>query len=348
MTPPFFVVGCPRSGTTLLANLLRSHPDLAIPPESHFLPLYYRAWGDPPSERAARRLARRILALHWVRRFELDLAPDDFADCRRYGALVERIYGELVRREGARRWGDKTPGYALHLPTIAEVFPDAQFVHIVRDGRDVACSLIQTRIGPRRVATAAPLWQRYVETAQRDGSALETEHYHEVRYEALLRDPEATLRGVCAFLGAPFDVHVLAPTAIDLDRFPDVFGPRRGRQLSATEIVRENSGHWRRTMTAEEIDRFESVAGDLLVRLGYELGGRGQQPPPGAMEQLAGAAADRLLWAGYQFKRPHKRLWLPGELLFNWARLRARWRAPRAAARDRAASRRSKPRTPRA
>ena len=326
--PPFFVVGCPRSGTTLLRNLLRSHPLLAIPPESHFLPTFYRVWGDPADERAARRLAGRILALHWVRRFGLGFRPDDFRHCRRYGELVGRLFGERARRDGATRWGDKTPSYALHMPILREIFPGAQFVHIVRDGRDVACSLLRTGIGPRRALTAGLLWKTYIETARRDGTALERAHYLEVRYESLLRDPETTLRAVCAFLGAPFDPRVLAPTAIDPTRFVDVFGPRRVRHVSLGEIVRDNAGKWRHEMTAKQVVEFEAVAGATLAELGYALAGRGDRRPPGRLAQLAWRAVDRVFWAGYQLRRPNKRLWIGGEVIFNWARLCARW-APR-------------------
>ncbi|HLF56974.1 MAG TPA: sulfotransferase, partial [Thermoanaerobaculia bacterium] len=132
----------------MLRNLLRSHPDLFLPSESHFIPPFCRAWGDPGDDREARRLGRRILRLHWVRWWGVELGAREFDGCRSFAEVVDRIYGELARREGARRWGDKTPGYALHIATLAEIFPAAQFVHIVRDGRDVALSLVRTGFGP--------------------------------------------------------------------------------------------------------------------------------------------------------------------------------------------------------
>jgi hypothetical protein len=330
VTPPFFLVGCPRSGTTLLRNLLNSHPQLAIPGETQFLPTFYRAWGNPRDARAAERLGRRILALWWIQRWAIDLAPRDFSACRTYAAMLEVLYGEIVRRDGATRWGDKTPAYALQVPVISEIFPEAQFVHIRRDGRDVAGSLVQTHIGPRESATAALFWRCYVETARRDGAQLGPGRYFEVRYESLLSDTATTLRGVCAFLGVPFDPRVLEQTSPDHGSFPDVYGPRRAGQRSATEIVRSNSGKWRGEMSAADLARFESVAGDLLVELGYELCGTESRPPPSAAALSAQGALERLLRAGYQLRRRHVAIWLPGELVLKWAGLRARWRARRA------------------
>jgi hypothetical protein len=327
VTSPFFLVGCPRSGTTLLRNLLNSHPQLAIPAESQFLPTFYRAWGNPRDARAAERLGRRILALWWVRRWAIDLGPRDFSACRTYAALVEILYGEILRRDGATRWGDKTPAYALQMPVISEIFPEAQFVHILRDGRDVAGSLVKTHIGPREAVTAGLFWRRYVETARRDGARLGPRRYFEVSYESLLSDTATTLRAVCAFLGVPFDPRVLEQTSPDVRGFPDVYGPRRAGQASASEIVQSNSGKWRREMSARELGRFESVAGALLVELGYELGSAERRPPPGAAALLARSAFERLLRAGYQLRRRHIAIWLPGELQLKWAGVRARWRA---------------------
>jgi hypothetical protein len=314
------VIGCPRSGTTLLRNLLRSHPAHAIPPESHFVPAFHRAWGDPPHDRAARRLAARILALHWVRRWELDLTPRDFDGCRTYGELVGRLYRAVAARDGAARWGDKTPAYAREIPALDRIFPDAQFVHIVRDGRDVALSLQRTGFLPRTAFTAARFWKAHVAAARRDGPPLGPSRYLEIGYEDLLRDTEATMRRVCAFLDERFDARVLAPSPLDWRRFPPTFGPRRPRHVSETELVRDNVGKWRRAMAPRDVAVFEAVAGDLLAELGYEIAG--PQRPVHRLARAAWTASDRMRWIGYQLVRENKRLWVPSELLLRWARLR--------------------------
>jgi hypothetical protein len=180
--------------------MLCAHPRIAIPSESNFLPAFYRAFGDPATETEARALATRILGLHWVKKWNLPVEPGDFAADRSFAAVIARLYGCYAAREGKTRWGDKTPSYVRHLPLLADLFPGARFVHVVRDGRDVALSFVRHYAGPRNVYTAAEHWLRSVEEGRRAGEALGPASYLEVRYEDLIAGPEAVLRGVCAFL----------------------------------------------------------------------------------------------------------------------------------------------------
>ena len=333
---PFFVVGCPRSGTSLLRNLLRSHSRLAMPPESHFVPAFYRAWGDPADDRAARRLGARILGLHWIRRWELDAGPELFDGCRRYRDVVDRLFGAYARREGRPRWGDKTPGYALQLPVVAAIFPEARFVQIVRDGRDAALSLLEVGFGPGNLYTAARYWQEHVLAARRDGERLGAGRYLEVRYEDVLRATEPTLRRVCEFLGEPFEERVLTLTPVDMDRFVEVFGPRRGRQASLTEVVPGNLDKWRGRMAPADLALFEAVAGPSLRAFGFDVGfgpGGPARRPPGAAARWAWRLASGAGGLAYQFRRRNKRVWVPTELRMRWAALRGTLRS-RSATRD--------------
>lgn len=322
--PPFFIVGCPRSGTTLVRNLLRSHPDLTIPAESHFMPSFFRAYGDPEDAREARRLAERILRTWWVQRWRLKLEPQDLEGCRSYRELVGRLYEAVADREDALRWGDKTPGYARHLSTLTAIFPGAQFVHVVRDGRDVALSLLRTGLGPRSVYTAARCWKDHVVAARRDGAPLGSQQFKEVRYEDLAARPELTMRELCDFLEVPFDQGVLRPTPIDWRTSPSTFGPRRAGHISDSELVRSNAGKWRQELPPREVEIFESVAGDVLEEYGYETTGcvRRVSGP----QKAAAHARDRLLWTGYQLRRENKRVWVPTELQLARARVRAWFR----------------------
>jgi len=193
---PIFIVGCPRSGTALLRNLLRSHPHLAFPTESHFIPAYYRGYGDPRSAREARRLAESILRLYWVRIWKLSLRPGDFADCRSFREVVCRLFETFARQQGKRRWGDKTPHYVAQIPVLLELFPAAKILQIIRDGRDVALSWLKTRMEPRNLYTAARMWRELVRAGREAGARLPRETYLEVRYERLLAEPEQTMREV--------------------------------------------------------------------------------------------------------------------------------------------------------
>jgi hypothetical protein len=264
-----FIVGCARSGTTLLRDLLRSHPRLAFPGESNFLPLFYRAFGDPHTDREARRLAARVLRLQWVRPWNVSLTPSSLAHCRSYAELVSALYEDVAHREGRPRWGDKTPNYALEIPTLLELFPHAKVIHIYRDGRDVALSWRAIPLGPHDVVNAALRWKRRVIAGRRDGSRFPGS-YHEVRYQGLLSRPEETMKNVCAFLGEDYTEDVLRPTRQE-DPTPPV--------ASHAEIVTANWAKWKFAMTQDERARFEWAAGDLLRSLGYETEGIGRRAP---------------------------------------------------------------------
>lgn len=290
---PIFIVGCPRSGTALLRNLLRAHPNLSFPGESHFIPRLYRGFGDPKNDADARRLATAILGVHWVQEWGLDVTPDDFADCRSYRAVVSRLFDTWARQEQKPRWGDKTPHYVTEIPTLLEIFPDAKILHIYRDGRDVALSWLRVRFEPRNVYQAARLWKRYVSVAREAGGALPPGTYLEVRYESVLTDTRATMERVCRFLGEPFSEAVLAPEPLNLDR---------GRKSKWTTIIASNAGGWKAAMAERDRVLFESVAGDLLRSLGYES--RGPVRRISLSEKAYWHAHQWWRYATYRVRRP--------------------------------------------
>lgn len=202
---PFFVVGCPRSGTTLVRLMLDKHPHLAVPPETHFV-----VQGSGPHEPVDAAL-ERILAHS---RFpDLNLAADRVRDevARQrpgnYPDLVRCLYGLFARDRGKQRWGDKTPHYVNHVPRLLELFPDAQFVHVIRDGREVAAS-VYAQGWADSVSAAAAFWHRTVA----DGRAwlwLGPGRYHELRLASLISSPEETLVELCRFLGEPYSPQML-------------------------------------------------------------------------------------------------------------------------------------------
>jgi len=152
---PIFIVGAPRSGTTMLQYRLRNHPHISLPTgESHFfIPLYrnLESFGDLRQVDNIRRVLQAMheqsrdfleTDLHGVK-FDVDrLARELHAEGRHtMPAIISGLFEKNARGEGKSRWGDKTPYYVMHLPKLLEWFPDAQIVHLIRDGRDVALSL---------------------------------------------------------------------------------------------------------------------------------------------------------------------------------------------------------------
>jgi Sulfotransferase family len=225
---PIFLVGCPRSGTTLLRDLFRSHEEVAFPPrETHYLPLLYEAYGDPSTATQARRLVRNI-ETNWRYRTWLGSGyAARIPDSQRYsfGGLVDWMMSDWARSNGAGRWGDKTPGYALQIPLLSRIFPGARFINIVRDPHDVVGSLMEQGFGSPYPGWCAVTWTRHVDAADAAAGSLPRGTVTTLRYEDLVRDPGGTLEWVCAEVGLPFSELMLtvsrptASTGEETDRF---------------------------------------------------------------------------------------------------------------------------------
>ena len=179
-----------------------------------------------------------------------------------------------MRHEGKQRWGDKTPQYVTEIPILAEIFPDCKIIHIYRDGRDVALSWLQRWHGPANVYGAAVLWKEWVRAGRRAGSTLSPGTYHEVAYEALLANPEQILRRLCDFLEEAFHPDMLRPSSIGLKTSKPLIGEWTPGNVSKVELVVSNTHKWRDRMPPADRALFESIAGDLLAELGYEVEGR--------------------------------------------------------------------------
>jgi hypothetical protein len=283
--PAPFIGGATRSGTTLLRLMLDAHPELAIPSETHFVPDMISRCVDGPVDADA--LA--ALATGHPRWGDFGLDAGEYA--ARVRALEPLTAAEAIRAfyrlyaEGQRksRWGDKTPGYIRKTQPIQRVLPEARFIHMIRDGRDVALSLMPLNFGPSTVTEAAELWVKRVSTGRKQEQG--ANHYTEVTYEELIADTEGTLRRVCEFLELSYDAAMLryheragerlAEKARDLPKEGGRTQPAEARISShalASEAPRtDRIGRWRREMSEADVAEYERVAGDLLAELGYEL-----------------------------------------------------------------------------
>ena len=275
--PAPFVVGVPRSGTTLLRLMLDAHPQLAIPAETHFFPELIERWAELADDDGAPVEVIRLITGHarwpelgipeprlprgWTRRGELDLPQSLRA--------VGEAYAEAA---GKPRWGDKTPGYVTAMEQIQGVLPEARFVHVIRDGRDVAVSLAGVDWGPDDTAAAAKLWSRRIRIARRQSARLAPGTYTEVRYEDLVSDPREVLERLCGFLDLPFSEEMLSYWEGGAKVLGSMAAKRRRQHASVTRPpTPERIGRWRRDLADDERRRFESIAGETLEELGYEV-----------------------------------------------------------------------------
>jgi hypothetical protein len=285
-TAPVVILGVSRSGTTLLKAMLDAHSQVAIPSESYFIPQLWQRHGARPDRDAFVDDLRRLERIRtWgvdpdeVRR-RLDAQPT-FADA------IQAIYRTYADAKGKPRFGEKTPLYMQHLGVLDRAFPDARYVHIVRDGRDAALSLLaMTRkprfnlTRPRGLGDFACAWRREVRNAQRFGRV---HPYLELRYEDLVAEPEARLRDVCTFLELEYE-----PGMLEYHRREDPALYADHPRLAQPPV--RDARSWRAEMNAEDSELFEALAGDLLAELGYER----SHPRPG---RRARAAAERAAYA---------------------------------------------------
>jgi len=273
---PIFIVGCPRSGTTLLRNLLRSHPRLSFPTETHFIPQLYKAYGEPRTKEDAEKMSRLILSLEWMRLWKCTFDKDALYASRSYREIINELFNAWLRYDGKERWGDKTPHYVLHMPTLVSIFPDAKIIHIYRDGRDVVRSWIKAPFGPENLYAAAAKWQRIMQSGLQAGAMLTSHTYIEVCYETLLQETESTLRRLCTFIGESFDPAILKPNVLPTlswrTRIP-ILGTYRPGLATQPSIIKGNAYKWKTELTVDERALVEAVAGPTLKILGYELEG---------------------------------------------------------------------------
>ena len=294
--PAPFVVGAARSGTTLLRMMLDAHSELAMPFETQLLPelLDARDEGADPAALAEMLVTHRRwpdfgLDADAMREDFTSLDPFDLAEAMR------AFYRAYAESQGKPRWGDKSPGYALHLKRIGELLPEAHFVHLIRDGRDVRLSQLKRGSNHPNAKKHARRWRKRVRTAQKEGAELPG-RYMELRYEDLITDPEPQLRRICEFVGLDFDPAMLAYHERAGERLGEIDrdleagsenAEARERPLFKAEdrldfhkLTKEppridRVAKWKDEMPPEDIEQFDRVAGLLLKELGYEVSPRG-------------------------------------------------------------------------
>lgn len=276
---PIFVVGAPRSGTTLLQRMLRSHPRISSPTgESHFfIPLLRDKiqYGDLSRIENIRVLLEQMherwaefldTDFHGVR-FEVDSMANAIhaRGAKRLSEVLDALFRINAEGEGKARWLDKTPYYIHHIPTLLATYPDAQFVHIIRDGRDTALSMLERAADIRvfNIAAGAKLWKHYVEAGRSAGKQLAPHQYLELRYEDMLADPVGIVQRLCEFLGEEYSDKI-----IDFEKSTD---PKTKTPLLKQGLQESNREKWRASMTPRQIRTFESIVGDTLLDCGYEL-----------------------------------------------------------------------------
>jgi hypothetical protein len=276
---PFFIVGSERSGTTLLMVILGAHSRLSVPEVTWYYPrfrAFLNTYGNLREPAAFRTLVSEMVfglktpffGKAWNPRTIVDEIVTSAEEPSFRGSFAA-ILSRVATEEGKVRWGEKTPHNLYYVREILEDFPDARFVHLIRDGRDVAVEQIRSAFGPTNVFTAAGIWKRTHEAAARWRAELGADQWLDVRYETLVAEPEREVRRVLDFLGEAYE-------SATLEFHRGEIAQRRAqtrdhRPLGGPVSVKY-TGLFRHYLSQWEQEVFAGVAGGELQQAGYELG----------------------------------------------------------------------------
>lgn len=276
---PVIILGHGSSGTSILATLLREYLHISFGTESQFIVRFSKmlpCFGDLSHRRNLRRLVEAISQERWFSRcrkkwgFELNIdqvvgdvqgnleSPD-------YRQVLDAIFLQLARHNGlAPRWGDKTPEYVNHLDCIGRLFPDAKFIHLIRDGRDVALSVMGRYWGPKNIYTAAHQWRYAIDQVDRFSQSLRAGQFLEMTYEEFLSEPVRSFERLIEFLeiddaGGELINHI--------------------RRRVPMDLMADNHNKWRLDWSDRQRAQFERIAGYALRRHGYDTAYSGPSAP---------------------------------------------------------------------
>lgn len=310
---PFFIVGNPRSGTTLMRFMLSSHPRIYIPEETGFLVKLAPLAGRRLTRAEAKNIIDRIgrMNVEWLNIVDdSDKFYDSLAEPN-LTHLLDGLYRIRTRPYNADRWGDKGPAYVAHIPALNRIFPEAQFIHMIRDGRDSTVSALERWKDSMRYLDTyyvMKTWTRNITAGLDAAKSLDEARYLEIRYERLVSEPEVTLRRICDFLGESFD-----PAMLNHPRFAQECKNVAGHYEVYAPTSTKSVSRWQRDMPPFEQKISLRIAGPILAQLGYDTSGD---------TQLSFRESLRFGWLSVRFKALD---WLR-KMLYATGYLNAAWR----------------------
>jgi glycosyltransferase involved in cell wall biosynthesis len=289
---PVFVLGCPRSGTTLLYHMLLSAGNFVVyRAESQVFNLLEPRFGDLriPGNRRKLLAAWENSSLFTKTGLKADqIERDVMENCENAGDFLRIVMESMARKQGVERWAETTPDHLLALPRIKQTIPNALVIHIIRDGRDVALSLEKQHwIRPfpwdhgKELLSAAVYWEWIVNEGRRHGQALGGD-YLEVRYEELVANPQATLAEVGQFIGQDLDYGQIQRVGIGSVSRPNSSFGRDQKSGGFHPVAR-----WKKSLSKQQLTQIEGLIGQTLDALGYEREATpGPEGPSAALKRM--------------------------------------------------------------
>jgi hypothetical protein len=275
MKNPVFIVGVDRSGTTLLTMMLDMHSQLWIPNESHFIVDYFEKYEGvaiTQDDNLKRSIVRKIFDERYVRDWDISITADqvDVTACRTLSDVIAAFYQACATSKGKMLWGDKTPRYLVHVDVLNKLYPEARFIHIVRDGRDVAESISQMWWGANDFASALKSWERRVEMGHKMLNMLPQDRWIQLRFEDLVLDTKKELRRVTDFLQLPFEESMLGYASVAAEKVGGRIDKHHSGLMQAPQA--SETYRWKNRLSHADQALAWQIAGRMLKHFQYEEG----------------------------------------------------------------------------
>lgn len=264
LAAPVILLGQSSSGTSICSSLLRNHLGIAFGTETQFFVRYIKlapSYGDLRNDANLTRLVADICRERWferIRKFDYIVDPARIQHRVRQRTLrgvIDAVFADFSAHQGMFRWGDKTPEYIYHLDKIGLLLPDAQYIHLIRDGRDVALSHFGRHWGPKNIVSGALEWRMQAGWVREFAGKLSRDQFHEIRYEDLLSQPAQVFTELVEFL------KIDNPDGKLVDQLTE---------RVVAEVRSDNYNKWRKKMTPAQIRQFDAIAGGTLAHYGYD------------------------------------------------------------------------------
>ena len=271
---PVFVVGCPRSGTTLLQRMLDAHPRMAVAPETFFVRHFWNErdrYGDLSKDAVLDRLVDDLESSSAFQQMGLD--DDAFRKAvhrtdRGWPDVFRLLLLQYAEKRGVRRVGEKTPNHVLYISMLRKWFPKAKFVHLVRDPRAVVNSWRSVPWSSGYRWRDAEVWVEYVRAGREAETRFGSARVQSFHFETLVRSPRTELQAVCSFLGLSFHEQMLAfhrqdSTAIDVEREP-------WKEHTTDPVDASAANRWRQELPHSAQAQVEAIAAPEMAQWDYE------------------------------------------------------------------------------
>jgi hypothetical protein len=281
-----FIGGYSRSGTTLLGAMIGAHTQCICTPESQFKIDVLRHFREKKKEEVNIETARKMIQDHPRYRVLWGDVADSGAliGIDSYEELILWFVRKYAEKEGKPRaacWVDHSPANIKHAKTLLGLFPDSRFIHIIRDGRAVAASIMPLDWGPNTIDRTARSWKNRVSHYLSLESSLKNDQMLRVRYEDLIQAPETALRDICNFLGLEYQPQMIRGSGFKVPRYQD-----KQHALIGKEPDKKRINAWEKSLTPRQIEIFESIAGELLLSLGYAVQYKGRAKKMNIFEHI--------------------------------------------------------------